>query len=433
MTQISSFGGLQTTLRGLLAHQRLLDVTSNNIANASTEGFTRQSAVVSATAGIAVNGASTGGVNWLGQGADVTAYTRVRDSFLDVTARAQAMVLGARTAMAEGTSRADGVTLEPSTEGLSTQLDKLWTSWQTLANAPTDSGARAQLIADAQTVTASLAQLDSSFAQIQTDQSLDYTQLTTDPGNPVDAIAKELALLNDSIGHAVSAGQQPNDQLDRRDLLLDKLSTLGQVSVTQLGYGRIDVQFGDASQPLVSDTTVTWPQSLTSPGGRLGGLLASQTTIAGYRSQLDNVAATLASSVNAIHGTPPFFTGSSAATLTVNVTASTLVAGSGTGAESNDIARAVAALRGGTADRSYQNLVREIGSDASNAASLQTLSTALVTDIDARRTSVAGVSLDEEMMNLVQFQRGYQASARAMSTMDEMLDQLINRTGKVGL
>ena len=59
--------------------------------------------------------------------------------------------------------------------------------------------------------------------------------------------------------------------------------------------------------------------------------------------------------------------------------------------------------------------------------------TALLASVDERRMSTSGVSLDEEMTNLVRFQRGYQASARAMSSIDEMLDQLINRTGRVGL
>ncbi len=107
--------------------------------------------------------------------------------------------------------------------------------------------------------------------------------------------------------------------------------------------------------------------------------------------------------------------------------------GSGTGAESNDIARALASLRGGTADKGYQELVRQIGADTANASSLRSLSAALVDDIDMRRQSVSGVSLDEEMTNLIRFQRGYQASSRALSSMDEMLETLINRTGRVGL
>jgi flagellar hook-associated protein 1 len=74
-----------------------------------------------------------------------------------------------------------------------------------------------------------------------------------------------------------------------------------------------------------------------------------------------------------------------------------------------------------------------MGADTATADRAAQTGKALVDAADARRQSTNGVSLDEEMTNMVRFQRGYQASARAMSTMDEMLDVLINRTGKVGL
>jgi flagellar hook-associated protein 1 FlgK len=74
-----------------------------------------------------------------------------------------------------------------------------------------------------------------------------------------------------------------------------------------------------------------------------------------------------------------------------------------------------------------------VGSDEAEAQRLQANAQVLTDSAQDRRESVAGVSMDEEMSNLVTFQRAYQASSRAMSTMDEMLDVLINRTGKVGL
>ncbi|MDO9353265.1 MAG: flagellar hook-associated protein FlgK [Solirubrobacteraceae bacterium] len=437
MPNISSFGALQTSLSGLLAHQRQLDVASHNIANADTVGYTRQAVNTTATPGIAIGGASNGATNWLGQGVTVESYQRLRNDFLDVSARTQNMLLGERGAKAEGLSRADAAMGEPSDTGINAKLNELWTSFKTLANTPNDPGARAQVIASAQSLASSLKNVDANLGQIASDAMSEFNALTTGPGNEIGGYASELAQLNDAIGQATAAGQQPNDMLDRRDLILDKLSSLAQVSVTNEGYGRISVKFGDAATPLVNGSTptsvATWPQTLTNPGGQLGGLLGVQASVAGYRTQLDNVAGQLAASVNAIHGTPPFFSGNTAATLTVNVTASTLQAGSGTGNQSNNIAAALTALRGGTADATYQGLVTTIGAETSAATAQRDLSISLVNDVESRRQSVAGVSLDEEMTNLIKFQRGYQASARAMSTVDEMLDVLINRTGRVGL
>lgn len=437
MPQISSFGGLQTSLRGLLAHQRMLDVASHNISNADTVGYTRQAAELATAPGIALQGVSTGGTNWLGQGVDVTSYRRLRDEFLDASSRAQNMLLGQRGTLAEGLSRADAVFGEPSDTGLNSLLDKFWSSFQTLAGNPNDSAARAGVISATQNLTDALKNLDGNLAQISSDAATQYAQLTSGPGNKIDAYSKELAQLNDAIGDAIASGQQPNDMLDRRDLILDELSQLGQVSVSNQGYGRISVSFGDAATPLVDGSTkpsvATWPQALTNPGGQLGGLIDVQTKIAGYRSQLDGVASSLASAVNTIHGAPPFFTGSTASTLAVGVTAASLVAGTGSGTETNDVALALVALRGGTSDRAYQDLVRQVGAETENATSMRDLSISLVNDVESRRQSVAGVSLDEEMTDLIRFQRGYQASSRAMSTFDELLDVLINRTGRVGL
>jgi flagellar hook-associated protein 1 FlgK len=99
----------------------------------------------------------------------------------------------------------------------------------------------------------------------------------------------------------------------------------------------------------------------------------------------------------------------------------------------NDVALAIAALRGGGADQAYSTLVSRIGNDVREVLRGETNADALVQAVQDRRDSTSGVSLDEEMTGLVRFQRAYQASARAMSTLDEALDVLINRTGRVGL
>jgi flagellar hook-associated protein 1 FlgK len=107
--------------------------------------------------------------------------------------------------------------------------------------------------------------------------------------------------------------------------------------------------------------------------------------------------------------------------------------GSTAAAGANDLARQIAALRGGTADTRYADLVGAIGADAASVYRQLETSRALVDAADTRRQEVSGVAMDEEVTNMIRFQRGYQASARAMTTVDELLDVLINRTGRVGL
>ncbi len=434
---ISSFSGLQSSLRALTAQQAALDTTAHNIANVNTKGYSKQSVELAAalpytlSAGLTQSGAGA----QLGQGVDVLGFRRARDVFGDLQFRTQQMLSGDASTQAQALDQAQDLAGEPSDTGINALLAKYHNSWQALSDHPESTAAKAGLIGAAKSLATAINQLDSGLAAIQTTASSQYTALTGTQG-PVQASAAELATLNQSIVDATARGQQPNDLLDRRDLLLDDLSQYGQVSVTDLGNGGISVQFGDAAAPLVNGSTVTWPQALTTAtGGKLGALLdigSATGTVGTYRTTLDAMANSLATTTNAIHPTA-FFSGTTAATLAVVATTATVQAGSTGAAGANDVALAMGALRGGAADSAYAGLVRDMGAGAADAQRRADTSSALAASADARRQAVSGVSLDEEMVDMLKFQRGYQAASRALSTMDEMLDVLINRTGKVGL
>jgi flagellar hook-associated protein 1 FlgK len=435
---ISTFMGLQTSLRGLLAEQRALDVTSHNIANANTEGYSRQEATLQTADALALPP-----VGQLGTGVDVAGYKRIRDSFLDLQYRAQAMQVGSGSTRADALDQAELRLAEPGDNGIATRLNTFWGAWADLGNTPESGAARQALIAGAQTLAGSINDLDAGLATVSGQAGAALTALTGD-GGELQQLGRELAGLNGAIRDAQAVGGQPNDLLDRRDLLLDKLSNLGQVSIADNGSGSIRVTLGGAAAPLVDGSTLTWPApAMTSPGGKIGALMdlsSSTGTIASYRSELANFAQTLTSQVNTIYQTAggvDFFAYDTAtSTLAVNpaVTASSVRAGSGAAAD-NSAARALAALRGtaGGPDDLYSRLVTRIGTEVADARRGTLNATALSDSIQDRRQSAAGVSLDEEMTSLIRFQRGYQAAARAMTTTDEMLDVLINRTGRVGI
>jgi flagellar hook-associated protein 1 FlgK len=436
----SAFFGLQTSLRGLLTQQQALDVTGHNIANANTPGFSRQEALLEPTRAflIAGNSVNTGAGAQLGSGVDVAGIRRVRDQFLDLQFRAQQMSLGDAAARTNSLEQVEGAFAEPTDDGLAAQLARFWDAWSDVANAPENVGARAALVSTAQTLTASFRTIYDQLTTVAQQAQDEYDAITGANGD-VANMAAELAELNRAIGDAVFRGQQPNDLMDRRDQLIDRLSQLAQVSVTDTGDSRYRIDFGGVT--LVDPATptgFTWPQTLRTPGGKLGALLdlASPTGPAlTYRDQLDAVAADLVASVNALHTATPFFDprGTTAATIAVLATEATVQTGSGRASGENDVAQAIARLRDGSTDQLYQALVARIGTESQAAVRAQATAESLVSSIEDRRQSVAGVSLDEEMTNLIRFQRGYQASARTMTTMDEMLDTLVNRTGRVGL
>ncbi len=456
---ISSFYGLQTSLRGLLAQQRMLDTAGHNIANASTQGYSRQEVnlVASPAQLIPAGGTASGGLASLGSGVDVQNYRRVRDGFLDLQYRGQATNLGSWQARSEALDRAELALQEPGDNGINAQLAEFWDSWSDLANAPSDPAARQALLEQGAALADSFRTVYDQLTTVGTQAMAEYADLARpagagDPGGEIAQLAKEIATLNDTIKRQMTAGDSPNDLLDRRDLLLDQLAEFGQISVEQIGTtGAVKVSFVDAVTPattysIVDGATATWAGAPTgdawAPGGRLGALLDVAKpggTLDQYKTALDTIAGSLISSVNAAYGGTflETATASNAAGLRVNpalvAAPASITAGTG-GAGSNDIALKVAALRDGPAvDGAYRAFVARVGADVREATRQTSNARALTDAVEDRRQSVAGVSMDEEMSNLVRFQRSYQASARAMSTMDEMLDVLINRTGRVGL
>jgi flagellar hook-associated protein 1 len=447
---ISSFYGMQTSLRGLLAQQRLLDTTGHNIANASTQGYSRQEATLAASApqAVQVSGSKASTGAFLGSGVDVQGFRRVRDQFLDAQYRGQNTNLQDWSARAGALDNVELSLAEPGDNGINAKLTKFWDAWSTLSKSPNDLSAKQSLVQTGAALTDSIQAVRSQMVTAQQTAQGQYAQITG-AGGDIAKAASELAGLNKTISGFLSAGDPPNDLMDRRDQLLDQLSGYGQISVESLSNGSTNVSFVDGSTGakygIVSGSTVDWagpPSGDWSPGGQLGGLLSAGKspggTIDGYLATLDSFSQSLADTVNTTYGGSFFTTGTPAAgTIQVDPallsSPASLTSGSGA-AGSNDIALKVSQLRGNASvDGVYQAFVTKIGGDLQEAQSMGANAQVLSDASEDRRQSVSGVSMDEEMSHLVQFQRAYQASARAMSTMDDMLDVLINRTGRVGL
>ena len=445
MTQISSFLGLQTALRGILAHQSAIDTVGHNISNANTEGYSRQTAELQTTGALEAPGRTVWGQTVdIGTGVEVANYTRIRDSFLDVQYRAQSMQLGYNQASSNSLGQVELGLAEPGDTGLQSQLSKFWSAWSDLANSPDGTATRQALFDQANVVTQTFQQINQQLTAVAGQASAEYASITG-PQGQVAQIANEINGLNAAIKSSVSMGGQPNDLLDRRDLLLDQLSKLSQVSTTDNGDGTIDVAFGNIT--LVSSSTVNWPATgFATTTGQLGALNDVSKTggvVDSYRTALNAAAKALADTVNAAYNptsTPganffSYTTGNEAATLAVAVPGpgALVTSANPSTPNANDIALAVGALRGGAADAAYSAFVSRIANDVNTSNRQEANAQALVDSVSDRRQSVSGVSLDEEMTNMVRFQRGFQASSRAMSTVDDMLDTLINRTGRVGL
>jgi flagellar hook-associated protein 1 len=435
---IPTLQGLQTALSGLIAEQNALDTAGNNIANANTEGYSRETVLMQPNTALEIPAISdeTGTGAQLGTGVGVANITRIRNIYLDAQFRAQNSALSNASTQTEVLKQAEAAFDEPSSDALATQLSNFYSAWSSLASSPTSEAAKEAVTSAGERLVDTFHQLSSELATIGNEAGEQYTSLTG-TGGEVELDAQQIAQLNGQIKLDEEAGQTPNNLLDQRDLLLDKLSALGNVNVTEEADHTDTVSFGNAAEPLVAGTKVDWPQTLTEgAGGQLGALLeltGSKGALTGLQTGLDGVAEALTKTVNE-KLTTPFFSGTTAATIAVAVKSSEVKASAGTEAVGgNKAAEAVAALRGGSAEEGYAALVEQLGSDVKGAEEDQANLQSTVTAISDERQSVSGVSLDEEMTNLVTYQRGYQASARTLTVMSELLETLIEHTGTVGL
>jgi flagellar hook-associated protein 1 len=452
---VTGFSALTNAASALAAQSYGMQVTGQNIANADTEGYTRER----------VNAVATGpaaGVPQLYSTSSHTAGTvmtdgvsRLNDPIIDAHVRTEQGLSGFADTAASTMSSVETFFPEPSDTGLTEQLNTFWNDWSAVANNPGDGAARSALLQQANTVTDTLHSTSASLSGLVSDTQ---AGLASSVGQ-LNSTATALGKLNAEISIEHSTGQVDPSLLDQRDLMLGQLASLGGAQSQLQADGSATVVLG--GQTLVSGNTVSTVGVDASSNVTVGGTavtltggqaqaqsLALTSTLPGYQSALDGVASTLATEVNAVHTTGydlsgnaggAFFTGTSAATITVAITDPSAIAASGTASAGGNldagVAQQIGALGASStgADAAYRALVANIGSASQRATQQSTVQDSVTSSAQAIQASSSGVSYDDEVTNLLTYQRAYQASSRVLTTVDDMLDTLINRTGRVGL
>ncbi len=436
---IPTNAGLQTALSGLQAYQAALDTTGENIANASTPGYSRQRVVLGESNPLTVQALSTntGAGSQVGTGVSIDDISRIRDQFLDTQYRTQNANSSYQSTLASELGQAQTAVNEPSTSGIGAALTSFWSAWGTLSKNPGSSGAEQGVVSAGQTLAATINAVSSQISTVGQQAGAQYASLTQ-AGGKVQQDAQTIATLNQQISAQEQSGLTPNNLLDQRDAAIDDLSSLASVKVTNdTSDAGVSVTFGNSSTPLVSGATAaTWPMPTlgASPGGTLQALseLSSTTSgpIAGLTTQLNGVAGQVMSQVNTALGSN-FFSASDptnpAATIQVaaGVSAGSLATVTPTTAQSISDS----STQSGSSDDLYSAFVGQVGSLVQQAQNASSTASAVLGAVSNQRQSVSGVSLDEEMSNLITFQQGYQASARMMNTLDSVINTLINTVG----
>lgn len=232
------FGTFNIAKRGMFVQQKAIDVTSHNIANANTEGYSRQRAVIETTRPAYMPSLNNSmGPGQSGTGAQITAIERVRDSFMDFQVRNETSTYGKYEARQTFLSEIESIFNEPSDTGISTLLGKFFDSWQQLSKQAQSSNARTVVVQQS----AALAdELNHTYKQLEELKKNTYDVMKNTVFD-VSNILTQINQLNEQIIGVKVAGNMPNDLMDKRDLLLDKLSSKFNINVDRRSFEGIDV------------------------------------------------------------------------------------------------------------------------------------------------------------------------------------------------
>jgi flagellar hook-associated protein 1 FlgK len=460
--------GISTALQAVLTHSQVLEITEHNIANASTKGYRRQSAILTAAVPNSINGADHGlGAGQMGNGVIIDRIQRFNAAFFDGRYRAVSAEAKSWETQSGILSQLESVLAENSGDGLTSKLDQFWSGWQSLSSDPTNAGLRTVLLDDASSLATAFNRRATQITQLRSDQN----QLVASNVEEVNSLASQIAQLNGNISRVISVGEQPNDFLDKRDLALDRLAELTGAVSSEQKNGEMLVSVGGhmlvmgqdtfklETRTSLSDSSVVdvyWSdnQKLTPASGELKGILeARDQVLVNQLNGLNTLSAGLITQVNAIHvngyGTNNvtglnFFSGTNASSITVNsaVDANSIATASAINQPgNNNIALQIAALgnfkgmQAGTAtlNEFYTSQVTELAVTTKRASDNSYQHGLVVDALANQRESVVGVSLDEEAANMAKAQKAYQAAARILTAYDDLLDLVINRMGRVGL
>lgn len=439
MSGPGTFFGIEIGRRGLQAERRAMDTVGHNLANANTEGYSRQEAVHLATdpySNPVLNQELLPGQ--LGTGVEINMIRRFRDLYLDNQWRDVASSEGYWNGLDEALKMVEIFFQEPSAKhGIQNLIGKFFNYWEDLNNTPHDIGVKAAVREAAVELTDTIRQ---TYTQIE-DVYHDIDSMINDKVARINSITQQITEVTTAIARVIGLGEQPNDLLDKRDLLLDELGQIGSVTVANSADGYISVSlYGqelvamDNSKRDITRADVDDWVALNQEAGMLMGYVHSLEKIEGYMAMLDELALGLTSTVNTLHATggyPDFFNASGASDFDLTDEVKQELSNVN-GAQALYIGgmRTELTMEGNTAtfEQFYSSLVAIIGADKQGSEDRLETQKAVMKQVNNLRESLIGVSTDEELTKMIQYQYAYQSSARVVTVMDTLLDTLINRT-----
>lgn len=465
MSKISAM--MDTGKRSLMNSQTSLQTVAHNIANKSTENYSRQRVETVTNQPI-----GTGNLR-IGMGARAAVVNRVNNPFLEKQLQKESSQMGYLDSRANSLGRVEQVYNEQMNKGLNHYVSDFFNAFRELSNNPESLTSRTIVRETADVLTKDFKRVNDQLHDIQNDID---GQLTSHI-EQINQYSKEISTLNEKIQQVEIQGIPANDERDRRDLLLKKLNekiniswaenetglvsvTAGNSAVIVSGYdhvdlkavrnpdGKVSINYTAVENGKLSDLTKQFT------GGAVGGALdVRDNVIEGYLSSIDNMAYTLAREVNEAHIEGYDRTGRSgvlffdmpdtakgaSSQVQVNKTilndVTRIAAGVKPNAPAdNTVANVISSIQykevfdnnSSTIDEYYNSQVGQVGVLAQRATKTKEAQENILNQLNNIRESVSGVSLDEEATKMIEFQKTFDASARLIRTADEMFDTVLS-------
>lgn len=414
---------LNTAKSGMNVSQVAIQTTSHNISNINTPGYSRQRVNQSASSPYSMPGKNSNfGAGQIGTGAQIDDVTRIRNSFYDYQYRSESHQYGSTSVKYEYFKNIEGIFNEPSDTAISSSLNSFFNSWSELSKDPQSSGVKSVVIENGKYLSNSI---NSAFKRLESleeglDKQSEYIM------DEVNSMLSQLDKLEKNIKIIQGSGKSPNDFLDKRDQLLDNLSF--KLNINDKDVKATLKKAYDANGKVTLDDLT---KSGVKISGELEGTLSMKQEINKYKGGLKQLANTITSNVNKAAG-QDIFKAKDGELISINpemlqepekinVTA--------------DIALKVYELKSEkvningkdmTINTFYNSMIQNLGQSSAAVIRDESNQSKLLENIDSSRSSVSGVSLDEEMISLVQLQHTYSANAKVMSTIDSLLDVVVN-------
>ena len=448
---------LNIAVGAMLADQAALDTTSNNIANANTPGYSRQTVNFDETPPVEYGG------QLFGTGVEIGQITSQRNNVLQMSLDQATQQQSKYDSYLTSMQQVQTLFNETSGTGLQSSITAFFSSLQQLSTDPSNTSLRQAVLSAAQNMAQDFNSTSSSLTSLQ--QNVD--QSVPQAVSQINSLTSQIAQLNSEVSAAESTGQNAGSLVDQRNQLISQVSGIIDVSQVDAGNGSVTLTTTSGAALVVGNksfqlTTQANPttgfqdvysmgKDITSTinGGSLGGTLqVRDSTIPSVLSSLDSLASSLENSFNSVNkaGTdlngnpggnffvPPAAGGAgAAATMSVALTDPSQIAAALDGsAGDNANVNAMLALQnqgivnGQTPINAYSNLVFQVGNDVASAQSEEQGVTATVQQLQNQIGSISGVSINEEAANLVQYQQAYQAAAQVASVISNLTSTAID-------